>query len=87
MVQSLNLTGGDISSEYGSGGAIYVDNGVCKVTDAIICGNRAGGDGGGGIYVANAGNVTVTNTTFINNSVISGSENTIVQQGYCVATS
>jgi len=73
-VSGLTLTGG---FTLGNGGAINLDSGGSdlEVTDAVISGNTARGDGGGVALVATnggSGALTVTNSTITGNTTDGG---------------
>lgn len=69
----MTLTGGNASDGYSQphGGAVLVQDEALTVRDCTIIGNRAFADGGA-IAVAEGGSLTVTGSTFANNSAQAG---------------
>ena len=65
-------------NESGSyGGGIYFSGGNMTITDAYIYDNAAASDkDGGGLYVNSSGNITITTSTFGNNTAGTGNGNT-----------
>ena len=66
-LEKLTLTGGNVT---GNGGGINVASGAdVKLVNCLVTGNEAGASGGG---VFNAGTITLTNTTVVENVATTG---------------